>query len=201
MTGVLGPTQYSCAECGRDASLRAPTTPCLCGGTARLRADPGDSYRIVSDRIFPWYDPFKDWTVKYLQFTWNLQQLRHAYVSDPGLEPAALCTTARVTFISCAEVADWLVAGPEPVSVTPGALTRLFAIEPLSIARAFTSSGDALARLVPVAFSRPTHAWVDFRRPGTKPVRYDALDLAERCLDTWRRFLRGRSVAVPSWER
>ena len=201
MTGVLGPVQYSCADCGRDASLRAPSTPCLCGSTARLRADPEDSYRLVSDRALPWFDPFKDWTVKYLQFTWNVQQLRHAYTVDDGGTAERLCKSALITFTSCAELADWLVAGPEPVSVTPGALARLFATEPLSVTRALKPEGGGAARLVPVAFSRPPHAWVDYRRPEAKPVRYDALDLAERCLDAWHQYLHGCGVAVPSWER
>jgi hypothetical protein len=196
VTGVLGAPQYVCADCGRDATGRIPTLPCLCGSTYRLRADPADSYRVVTERALPWFDPFKDWTVKYLQLTWNVNQLRRLYAAGTD-GPAAVLRAARMSFVSCVELGDWLVAGPEPHSVTPGEVTRLLAGSPLDVAAALASGGPAT--LSAVAFSRPARAWADYRRPGAKPVRYDALDLAERCLASWRAFLSARGVSLPSW--
>jgi hypothetical protein len=52
-------------------------------------------------------------------------------------------------------------------------------------------------------FARPATPeapfWVQYSHPFGKPVRYDALDLAERCLITWRTFLGQRGVPLPSW--
>jgi hypothetical protein len=54
--------------------------------------------------------------------------------------------------------------------------------------------------LVPVAFARPPRYWVEHRRPGANPVRFDALDLLEHCLRAWQAFLSARRVQLPSWE-
>jgi hypothetical protein len=99
----------------------------------------------------------------------------------------------------CAD--EWLVSGPEPVSVTPGDVERALATPPLSVCAATRSTDPAgSTRVFPVAFSDPPHFWVEHRRPARKPVRYDALDLVDRCLRTWQAFLKERGVVLPTWQ-
>lgn len=189
--------RYVCDSCGRDVS---PGERCRCGSTDRRRVDPGDVFRRPGTEDGPRWDPLKDWTAKYLQLTWNVAQLRR--LVGPGSEASEpeIRQIAELTFASSSSLGDWLTAGPEPVAVTPGDVERLLAAEPLCAGAALggrTRTGTA--RLVPVGFARPPRFWVEYRRPNAKPVRYDALDLADRCLVAWQVFLTTRGVPLPTW--
>lgn len=193
--------RYLCDSCGRDLSHLRLAEPCLCGAFTRRRVDSEEAvYRRPATADGPRWDPLKDWTAKYLQLLWNLQQLRRMYAPDSIAAADEVRLIVETSFAATLGLADWITAGPEPASVTPGDVTRLFEAEPLSICTAFGSADPAVhARVLPVAFSRPPHFWVEYRRPHEKPVRYDALDLLERCLRAWDAFLTGRGVQLPSW--
>ncbi len=193
--------RFVCDHCGRDRTASPPLEPCVCGGTARRRVDVSDSYRRPVDAPAPPWDPLKDWSAKYLQFSWNVAQLRRLYAPDSGAEAVEVRRIVDMTFTSCVGLADWLTAGPEPASVIPGDVERLVAAEPVAVAAALQGRrDDATAGIVAVGFSRPPHFWVEYRRPAAKPVRYDSLDLAERCLLAWQRFLGERGVPLPAWQ-
>jgi hypothetical protein len=196
-----GGARYLCDECGRDLSELSLSAPCVCGAVTRRRVDGADTmYRRPATPDQPNWDPLKDWTAKYLQLVWNAQQLRRLYASgsDAGADEVQRIVLTSVR--AAVGLGEWLTSGPEPVSVTPGDVTRLVAAEPLSVCAGFSrTDGAASSRVVPVAFSSPPHFWVEHRRPNAKPVRYDALDLLERCLRTWQNFLTARGVALPTW--
>jgi hypothetical protein len=195
--------RYLCDSCGRDLTGVGFAVPCLCGNSYRRRVDlDGAVFRRPDSADSPPWDPFKDWTVKYLQFTWNVTQLRRLYTPGSGAAASEVRTVAEHVFSSCSELAAWLGSGPEPVCVTPGDVTRLVAVEPLAIGLAF-GPGPAPAgghsRLLAASFGSQPRFWVQYERPGRKAQRYDALDLAERCLRAWLAFFRDRPVVLPTW--
>jgi hypothetical protein len=197
-----GIAHYLCNDCGRDLSGVSRPTACLCGSTSRRRVDPTDAFRRPSTPEAPRWNPLKDWTAKYLQFTWNVNQLRRLYAPGSGADQGEVRRIVETAFTSAVSLGDWLTAGPEPVTVTPGDVERFVMTEPLSIASAFDHPDGPEAetsRLVAVGFVRPPHFWVEYRRPNARPVRYDALDLAARCLQAWQSFLTARGVSLPTW--
>jgi hypothetical protein len=215
--------RYQCADCGRDLTGVGFAVACLCGATYRRRveADPAVFRRPADADAVP-ADRFKDWTVKYLQFTWNVTQLRRLYSPGAAADAAELRTIAEHVFSSCSELADWLSTGPEPACITPAEVARLVAAEPLCIALAVARSGPASrttsvpvpvvkpfdasrsmsmprAALIPVRFAGQPRLWVQYELPGAKAARYDAHDLAERCLRSWLAFFHDRPVVLPTW--
>jgi hypothetical protein len=196
-----GSARYLCDQCGRDLSGVSLSAACVCGATTRRRVDADAAVyrRPATDDAPPW-DPLKDWTAKYLQFVWNVQQLRRLYAPGATADADEVRRIVETSLTAAVGLGDWLASGPEPVSVLPGDIARLVAAEPLSICAAFASPDPAARpQVLPVAFSKPPHFWVEHRRPHDKPIRYDALDLLERCLRTWQNFLAERGVALPSW--
>jgi hypothetical protein len=162
--------------------------------------DPTDAFVRPLSAEAPRWDPLKDWSAKYLQLIWNVGQLR--LLSAPGSTAAAedVRRIVHTTFAAAADLGDWLSAGPEPASVSPGDVERLISREPLIAGTALVrESPDRSARLVPVGFASPPRFWLEYRRPNAKPVRYEALDLAQRCVITWQGFLGARGVSLPSW--
>jgi hypothetical protein len=209
MTGGLR-ARYVCDRCGRDLGPRRLSSRCLCGDAVWRRIDPADTFGRPATADTPGWDPLKDWAAKYLQFTWNIAALRRLGDADSAADAGEVRRAIEATFRAARELADWLTAGPEPATVTPGDLDRFTAEEPLSVAVALGAAGEAgdrvdgpdrtgSAHLVPVGFARPPRFWVEHRAPAARPVRYDALDLAQRCLFAWQRFLRTRGVQLPSW--
>jgi hypothetical protein len=194
--------RYLCDNCGRDLSAVSLTATCLCGATTRRRVDLGDAvYGRPATPDEPRWDPLKDWTAKYLQLVWNVQQLRRLYAPESGAEADEVHRIVDTSFAAALHLGDWLTSGPEPASVQPGDVARLMETEPLSVCAAFAStSAEVSARVLPVAFTRPQHFWVEHRAPNAKPVRYDALDLLERCLRAWQAFLTSRGVSLPTWQ-
>lgn len=203
VTGVVSGARYRCASCDRDVTTRPWAQPCLCGATYRVRADPDGAFYRMPDRPgLPRFDPLKDWRIKFLQLSWNLSRLEQDYSSPVRLPPEAVRATLTLTLQSCVDLADWLLAGPEPHTATAGAIERLLQADPLRVAAGFCrpGTGTGNVRLLPVAFAPTARFWVEHARPGEKPVRYDALDLARRCAEAWRQFLIGCGVAPPRWE-
>jgi hypothetical protein len=194
--------RYLCDQCGRDLSGVSMSAACVCGSVTRRRVDGGDAvYRRPLTSDAPSWDPLKDWTARYLQLVWNVQQLRRLYTPGSDAEADEVRRIVETSLTAAVRLGDWLTSGPEPASVTPGDIARLIAGEPLSICAGFTAtSPSATSQVLPVAFSRPPHFWVEHRKPNDKPVRYDALDLLERCLRTWQNFLGARGVELPTWQ-
>lgn len=205
MTRILPGARYRCADCGRDLSGTALAVPCLCGSTYRLRIDSDETlYRMPDRPGLPRFDPFKDWEIKYLQLSWNVSQLAHAYRSGIGFDAGDVRRIVEMAFASCADLGGWLVSGPEPHTVTPGDIDRFMQSDPVRLCKVprdqrSATDGESI-RLVPVAFAPTPRFWVEHTRPGNKPMRFDSLDLAERWLDAWTQFLAGYGVAVPTWE-
>lgn len=196
----LARARYVCDDCGRELPPGPAATRCVCGGVARRRVDPADTFGRPATADAPRWDPLKDWAAKYLQLTWNVGQLRRLTTEGSGATAEEIRRIVETTFAAATDLADWLAAGPEPAAVSPGDVARLGAGPPLAVATALVHpSAESGARLVPVAFAKPPRFWVEYRRPNVKPVRYDALDLAERCLVRWQSFLAGRGVRLPSW--
>jgi hypothetical protein len=192
--------RYVCDDCGRELAPGPDAPPCPCGGRTRRRVDPADAFARPETADQPKWDPLKDWAAKYLQFTWNVGQLRLLSAAGSSAAAEEVRRIVQTTFAAAADLGDWLTAGPEPASVSPGDVERIVAREPLAVGRALVrESGQRSARLVPVGFSSPPRFWVEYRRPNAKPVRYEALDLAQRCLITWQGFLGARGVSLPSW--
>jgi hypothetical protein len=193
--------RYLCDRCGRDLSAVSMSAACVCGSAMRRRVDSGEVvYRRPATPDAPRWDPLKDWEAKYLQLVWNVQQLRRLYAPGSGADADEVRRIVDTSLMAARHLGDWLVSGPEPASVTPGDVDRLLATEPLSLCAAVDTPDPAVTtRVLPVAFSRPPHFWVEHRRPNAKPVRYDALDLLERCLRTWLAFLTVRGVRLPTW--
>ena len=172
----------------------------MCGHTLRVRIDVKTESYALPGRTSLRYDALKNWTVKYLQFTWNLARLRSVYAPS-RTTPDVLHSAIELTFASCHSLGAWLTAGPEPQSVTAGDVARLFEVAPLEVCKALatcTNTG-ARARIEVVHLGHAARGWVEFAQPGKRAVRYDALDLADRCLAAWNCFLRDRDVALPSW--
>jgi hypothetical protein len=194
--------RYLCDRCGRDLSGVSLTAACVCGAVTRRRVDSADAvYRRPVTDNGPQWDRLKDWTAKYLQLLWNVQQLRRMYPPGVSVDPDEVRRIVETSLTAVVGLADWLTSGPEPASVLPGDVARLMAAEPLSICVAFASADpEARPRVLRVAFSDPPHYWVEHRRPYDKPVRYDALDLLERCLRAWQNFLTARGVTLPTWQ-
>jgi hypothetical protein len=191
--------RYLCDDCGREVFPTVPG-PCICGSTVRRRIDPADAFGRPKTVPAPVWDPLKDWATKYLQFTWNVGQLRRLSAPGSATDADEVRRIVHSTFAAALGLADWLTSGPEPASVSPGDVARLVAGTPLSVCAALVRpDGVASARLVPVGFARPPRFWVEYRRPPGKPIRYDALDLAGRCLVAWQHFLTARAVTLPSW--
>jgi hypothetical protein len=201
-TSRPGSARYLCDRCGRDLSDRGLSTPCLCGGLARRRVDGADAvYRRPETADPPRWDPLKDWTAKYLQLVWTVQQLRLLYAPDSDATPDEVRGIVESSVRAVASLGEWLLSGPEPAAVTPGDVERALASEPLSVCAAFGAGEvDVTTQLLPIAFSAPPRLWVEHRRPNARPVRYDALDLLDRCLRTWQAFLKERGVQLPSWQ-
>jgi hypothetical protein len=191
---------YICNDCGRDLTGLGFAIPCRCGSVSRRRIDPDASYHRPQTDGAPRWNPLKDWTAKYLQFTWNVSQLRRLYASGSGAEAVEVRRIVDMSFASALSLGEWLTSGPEPAAVTPGDVARFVAVEPLAVCVALASGHEAPARIIPVGFVRPPHFWVEYQRPNDKPVRFDALDLAERCLQAWQTFLTRRGVALPTWQ-
>lgn len=203
VTVVRSGARYRCAACARDVTGLAWTQPCLCGATYRARSDMDETlYRMPDVPGLPRFDPLKDWRVKFLQLTWNLSCLDRQYNSATRLAPDAVRATVALALQCCVDLADWLTAGPEPHTVTARDLDRLLAADPLRVAADFCGRRGCTgsARLAPVAFAPTTRFWIEHTRPGTKPTRYDALDLLRRCREAWQQYLADHGVALPRWE-
>ena len=201
MTTAEGGARYVCADCGRDRSGFDPATPCDCGSRLRRRVGTLDVYGRPVTADTPRWDPLKDWTAKYLQLAWNVGNLRRLSTGDSTADADEVRTFVEMSLASAVRLGEWLTSGPEPASVSPGDVARLLDEEPLAVCAALaTPDGPRNARLLPVAFVHPPRFWVEYRRPHAKPVRYDALDLAERSLRTWQTFLSLRRVPLPSWQ-
>lgn len=195
MTAAGGAAQYTCARCMRPVGDRAPSSACACGETLRLRVEI-DSYALPG-RSSLRYDPGKNWAAKYLQCTWNLRQLHTIYREDADEDE--LRSSIERTLASCWELADWLVAGSEPRQITQGAIDRLTRGDPLCVCRAFNGAGAAVAGIVPTRIRGSVRAWVEYREPDKAPRRFDALNLADRCIAAWDAFLRDNGVPLPTW--
>lgn len=197
-----GDATYLCDACGRDLSALGWSQPCVCGARTRRRVDAQDAvYRRPDGPDRPGWDRLKDWSAKYLQLVWNVQQLRLMYA--PGSEAAAADVRGIVvTSIEAVRtLGEWLLSGPEPAGITPGDVERALAADPLALCTAFGAAEPAASsRLLPVAFSDPPHFWIEHNRPNAKPVRYDALDLLDRCLRSWQSFLKEHGVRLPTWQ-
>lgn len=201
VTTAAGNARYACASCGRDRTAADPALPCACGSYLRQRVDTLDVYGRPATVDTPRWDPLKDWTAKYLQLAWNVGNLRRLSTGDSAADADEVRTFVDMSLASAVRLGEWLTSGPEPASVTPGDVARLLDTEPLAVCAAVaTPDGPRSARVLPVAFVRPPRYWVEYRRPYAKPVRYDALDLAERSLRTWQTFLSLRGVPLPSWQ-
>lgn len=203
MTGVRSGARYRCAGCARDVTGHGWAEPCLCGGTYRVRVDSEETlYRMPDLPGLPRFDPLKDWRIKFLQLSWNLSRMEREFGSATPLPSETVRATVVLTLRCCVDLADWLIAGPEPHTVTAGDLARLLRADPLRVAADFCGRGDgaAIVRLTPVAFAPTARFWIEHGRPGARTVRYDALDLARRCREEWRRFLVGRGVVPPRWD-
>jgi hypothetical protein len=195
VTGAPLQLRFVCASCGRDVSDRPVAMPCVCGHTVRTRVDVADSY-VMPGRDRLRYDETKNWRVKYLQLTWNVQELRRIY-APAHTDPDTLCRTVELVLASCWDLAEWLVAGREPREVTQGDIGRLVAVDPLRVCRALATGADA--RIVPVQIGGESRAWVEYLGARRLPTRFDALDLAERSVVAWDTFLREHKVVPPTW--
>lgn len=201
MTSAAGGARYACADCGRDRTGADPALPCDCGSYLRRRVDTADAFGRPLTVDAPRWDPLKDWTTKYLQLAWNVGNLRRLTTAGSEATADEVRTFVEMSLASAVGLGEWLTSGPEPVTVSPGDVMRLLGTEPLAVCvAAATPDGPHSTRLLPVAFARPPRFWVEYRRPHAKPVRYDALDLAERCLRAWQTFLSLRGVPLPSWQ-
>jgi len=204
VTEVRSGARYRCAACARDVTGLAWTQPCLCGETYRARVDMDETlYRMPDLPGLPRFDPLKDWRIKYLQLSWNVSSLDRQYVSAVRLPPDTVRATVVLALRCCVDLADWLTAGPEPHTVTARDLERLLHADPLRVAADFCgrSGGTGSVRLTPVAFAPTSRFWIEHSLPGTKPVRYDALDLVRRCREAWRQYLGSHAVTLPRWEQ
>lgn len=195
---------YLCNNCGRDLTGVRLSVACICGANSRRRIDgEGVAYRRPLTAQSPPWDPLKDWTVKYLQLTWNVSQLRLMYKDSSHGDAAEVRRIVDSTFAACVSLGEWLTFGAEPASVSSGDISRLLGTEPLCVCVALTAPDDgtaATSTVIPVAFASRHQYWVEYRRPGAKTVRYDALGLAEECLQVWRSFLVARGVELPTWQ-
>jgi hypothetical protein len=199
MNGVAR-VRFVCDGCGRELPPGPVAAPCPCGGTGRRRVDPADAFGRPATPDAPRWDPLKDWAAKYLQLTWNVGQLRRLSAAGSAATAEEIRGIVETTFAAARDLGDWLAAGPEPASVSPGDVDRLAAEPPLAVGNALVrGTPAATARLVPVGFAKPPRFWVEYQRPNAKPVRWEALDLAERCLVRWQSFLSVRGVRLPSW--
>lgn len=196
VTMQIGAVRYTCARCGRDTADRALAAPCLCGETLRMRVG-GDDYALPG-RAALRFDATKNWAAKYLQCTWNLRRLRTLY-SDPSVADGEVRECIVRTLTSCWDLADWLVAGSEPRQITQGAINRLAAADPLRVCRALGGGAEAQAMIVPARMPGTIRMWIEYRAPGKAPVRFDALDLADRSVAAWNAFLVTHGVALPQW--
>src|SRR5439155_19195122 len=83
-----GAARYLCDGCGRDLSDLSLSAACVCGSLTRRRVDAGNVvYRRPSTPDEPHWDRLKDWTAKYLQLVWNVQQLRRLYAPGSSAGP------------------------------------------------------------------------------------------------------------------
>lgn len=190
--------RYACVDCGRDRTLHAVAQPCTCGSRTRVRIDAVPEAFALPGRSTVRYDQSKNWTIKYLQLAWNVRQLRGQYAAS-DLDADRLRHAAELTLTAAWDLADWLTAGPEPASITPSDISRLALEDPLRVCRSYATR-DGTARLVPVDIGKSGRAWIEYRPGPGKPLRFDVLDLAERCLAAWTYFLTSRGVQVPSWD-
>jgi hypothetical protein len=190
--------RYVCLSCGRDRTEHAAAAPCDCGSRSRIRIDAVPEAFALPGQSNLRYDSSKDWTVKYLQLAWNVRQMRSQY-SEQHIDPERLQHAVDLTLTTCWDLADWLTSGPEPASVTPSDINRLAYEDPLRVCRAYVTRGGS-ARLVPIDIGGSGRAWIEYEPIPGKPTRYDALDLAERCLAAWTYFLTSRGVPLPSWD-
>jgi hypothetical protein len=160
-------------------------------------------YRMPDLPGLPKFDPLKDWRIKYLQLSWNVSCLDRQYASAVRLPADAVRATVVLALGCCVDLADWLTAGPEPHTVTGRDLDRLLQTDPLRVAADFCGRAGSTGsvRLAPVAFAATPRFWVEHSLPGTKPVRYDALDLVRRCREAWRQYLGRHAVTLPRWEQ
>jgi hypothetical protein len=196
VTMQIGAVRYRCARCGRDTADRPLAGACVCGETLRMRID-ADSYALPG-RASLCFDATKNWAAKYLQCTWNLRRLRSIY-SDQTVADGEVRECIVRTLTSCWDLADWLVAGSEPRQITHGAIQRLAATDPLRVCRALGGGTEAQAMIVPARIRGTIRMWIEYRAPGKSPVRYDALDLADRSVAAWNAFLVAHGVPLPQW--
>lgn len=142
----------------------------------------------------------KDWTVKYLQFTWNVNHLRSVY-APATTSVSVLENTIAMTMASCWALSEWLVEGGAPGQVSGHDLAALLDHEPLKVAKAFAHGAGAVEAHIVTSHigGSPARAWIEYSEPGAALVRFDALDLAERSLAAWNGFLRAHDVLLPNW--
>ena len=162
----------------------------------RVRTD-ADHYALPGQSNLR-FDPAKNWAAKYLQCTWNLRRLRTLYLDHRTVEDD-IRNAITLTLGSCSELADWLVAGSEPRQITQGMIDRFTAVDPLRSCRALAGRSTATAVVVPTRIRGSVRAWVEYREPAKAPLRFDALDLADRSVAAWNDFLIGHGVRLPTW--
>jgi hypothetical protein len=190
--------RYACMGCGPHPTTRAVAMPCACGSRSRIRVDPVPEAFALPGRSSLRYDRSKDWTIKYLQLAWNVRELRTHYTAA-HIDADRLRHAVELTFTTSWDLADWLTSGPEPASVTPSDINTLAREDPLRVCRAYATR-DGTAHLVPVDIGGSGRIWVEYQPGRGKPIRFDALDLAERCLAAWTWFLTTHDVRLPSWD-
>ncbi len=204
----------SCGRCGSNIDAVPTGEPCpTCGDTSRNATVSAGGVLVATSVLTPSVAvqpaPDRPWFDKWIDMQRAIERLRSAYKSVPSGGNVEVDGYVRQFFGACHDMRDWLRCDQVNLpSLDYSKLSAHIAGDPdLEVASGFANTDkhhtrhgpDPLTVKISNTLTGPTGARVTltYSSPKRTVRTCDALDLAERCLQSWRAFLTSQGIALP----
>jgi hypothetical protein len=201
----------TCPDCGKSLDTTPVGQPCpRCGGQRRDAIVLAQTARAVATAPAPsiaiGYTIPRPWQQKWQDILDTLKPVEHAYTTKGGLSNEDVRRDIEAFFRACREMADWLWQNTNLSKAT--VLKRVRNSHYLRLADAIAqttkhhtratinqnpnpiTAGVAEIRITPDG----ARVRIDWSRPSGSAGSRDALDLANGCIRSWRRFLHEQNL-------
>jgi hypothetical protein len=201
----------TCHDCGAGLDDVPVGDPCpKCGSTRRdatVFAPPATAKVVVpTPTIGIGYNPHRPWQQKWQDVQHGLERIESAYdVTQGQYGNEDVRRFVEGFFKDCRELADWLWQDHQSTGLNkPTVMAAVMADPHLRLADGLaqtikhhtrTGTDPITARITDITIGPGgRYAKIGWSQPSGAKGSEDALDLARRCMDAWRRFLAGRGL-------
>jgi hypothetical protein len=201
----------NCHDCGAGLDDVPVGDPCSkCGSTRRdatVVAHPATAQVVVpTPTIGIGYNPHRPWQEKWQDVEHGLERIESAYdVTQGQYGNEDVRRFVEGFFKDCRELADWLWQDHQSTGLNKAIVMGFVMADPaLRLADGIaqttkhhtrTGTDPITARITDITTGPGgRYAKIGWSRPGGAKGSEDALHLARKCVDAWRRFLAGQGL-------